>query len=49
MDEVYLISTKIWRARTLQVFYTRGKPGMSFKKTGLWNIAKLGTMQWMKA
>ena len=28
MDEDYLISTKIWRARTLQVFYTRETPGM---------------------
>ena len=31
MDEDYLISTKMRRARTLQVFYTRKTPGMSFK------------------
>ena len=32
MDEDYLISTKIGRPRTPQVFYTRGTPGMSFKR-----------------
>ena len=32
MDEDYLISTKMLRARTLQVFYTRGTPGMSFER-----------------
>ena len=32
MDEDYLISTEMWRARTLQVFYTRGTPGMSLER-----------------
>ena len=32
MDEDYLISTKMWRARILQVFYTRKTFGMSFKR-----------------
>ena len=32
MDEDYLISTKMWPARTLQVFYTCGTPGMSFER-----------------
>ena len=31
MHEDNLKSTKIWRARTIQVSYTGGKPGMSFK------------------
>ena len=56
MDEHYLISTKMWRARTLQVFYMRGTPGMSFKegetmhllseKTRLCHIAKRKRRQW---
>ena len=32
MHEDYLILTKMWRARTLLVFYTRGTVGMSFKR-----------------
>ena len=32
LEENYSISTKMWRARTLQVFYTRGTPGMLFKR-----------------
>ena len=32
MDEDYLISTKMLRARTLQLFYTRETPGMSFER-----------------
>ena len=32
MDEDYLISTTMCRARTLQAFYTRVTPGMSFKR-----------------
>ena len=32
MHEDHLISRKMLLARTFQVFYTRGTPGMSFKK-----------------
>ena len=56
MDEDFLSSTKMWRARTLQVFYTRGTPGMSFErgrdhasvdwKRNCVTLAKRKTRQW---